>query len=151
MPQLFKKDMIYIAQPPLYEIKEKGKKKSEYVLNEGQMRKRMENRGLEGTKLLIGTGETGKAEASGEKLSTLIKLLNDVERIIGVLQRRGIIFKGFIEKHYDGERLPTFYIKVESDSEYYHDKSEYEKRCTELAEKFTDQEKEKLQADAPAF
>ncbi|MFB0524232.1 MAG: DNA gyrase subunit B, partial [Phycisphaerae bacterium] len=49
MPQLLDKRMVYIAQPPLYEIRVKGQKKSEYILSEGQMRKRMIGRGLEGT------------------------------------------------------------------------------------------------------
>ena len=41
MPELFNKEMIYIAQPPLYELKIKGQKKSEYVLSENRMHKRM--------------------------------------------------------------------------------------------------------------
>ena len=56
MPQLFEREMIYIAQPPLYEIKEKGRKKSLYVLNEGRMRKRMEARGLEVATLFVRDG-----------------------------------------------------------------------------------------------
>jgi DNA gyrase subunit B len=36
MSPLLLHDMMYIAQPPLYEIRVKGKKKSEYILNENQ-------------------------------------------------------------------------------------------------------------------
>jgi len=53
MQQLFVEDKIYIAQPPLYEIKVKGQKKSEYILSENQMHKRMISKGLEGTELII--------------------------------------------------------------------------------------------------
>jgi DNA gyrase subunit B len=53
MPQLFIERKIYIAQPPLYEVAVKGQKKSEYVLSEGEMRRRMIGRGLEGTELVV--------------------------------------------------------------------------------------------------
>jgi DNA gyrase subunit B len=59
LPLLIRR-MVYIAQPPLYEIRVKGQKKSEYVLTEAQMRKRMIARGLEGTELLIRDGQTRK-------------------------------------------------------------------------------------------
>jgi DNA gyrase subunit B len=67
MQQLFLENMIYIAQPPLYEIKVKGKKKSEYILSENQMRKRMITRGLEGTELLIRDGKNKEAKKSKPK------------------------------------------------------------------------------------
>jgi len=60
MPQLFNSEMIYIAQPPLYEIRVKGQKKSEYILSESQMRKRMISRGLENTDLVVRNGNGSK-------------------------------------------------------------------------------------------
>ena len=68
MPQLLNRRAIYIAQPPLYEIRVKGQKKSEYILNEHQMRKRMIGRGLEGTELIIRDGQ-GFAGAGTPALS----------------------------------------------------------------------------------
>jgi DNA gyrase subunit B len=139
MPQLFERGKIYIAQPPLYEIKVKGRKKSEYVLNESQMRKRMEARGLEGTRLLIRSGGAEPTRVSDSKLMLLVKILNDIERIIGVLERRGIVFETFIENYYDGRRLPTFHVRAEGESEFYYDKAAYEKRLAELADRFKDE------------
>ncbi len=136
MPQLFEKEMIYIAQPPLYEIKLKGKKKSEYVLNENQMRKRMEARGLDGSRLLVKDDGKTASDFDGDKLVALIKILNDAERIKGVIERRGIIFRTFLDKHYDGQRLPVFYVRVGGENEYYHEKAEHEKRIEELQTKF---------------
>jgi DNA gyrase subunit B len=132
MPQLFEREMIYIAQPPLYEIKAKGKKKSEYVLNEGQMRKEMEARGLKDTKIIIKDNNKKVNEISCEKLKPLIKMLNDADRIKSVIERRGIIFKKFLEKYYDGSRLPVFYVRVNGENEFYYEKSEHEKRIEEL-------------------
>lgn len=132
MPQLFEREMVYIAQPPLYEIKAKGKKKSEYVLNEGQMRKEMETRGLKGTKIVVRDNDKKVSEISSEKLKPLVKMLNDADRIKNVIERRGIIFKSFLEKYYDGQRLPVFYVHVDGENEFYYEKTEHEKRIEEM-------------------
>jgi DNA gyrase subunit B len=134
MPQLIENDRIFIAQPPLYEIQNKGKKESQYLINEQQMRKQMENRGLEGTQLYI--REEGKPPRIVEKarLALLVKILNDAERSIGVLERRGIIFREFVENYFDGKRLPIFHIRSQGQSEFFYEKDGYEKRQTELDE-----------------
>ena len=159
MRQLLDRRAIYIAQPPLYEIRVKGQKKSEYILNEHQMRKRMIARGLEGTELIIrdGQGFAGAGTAtnpatnrgakrakktvetaeprkvSGEQLAALVKALADVERSVGVLTRRGINFEQFIKAHYDGRQLPRFLIRTAgAREEVYYDSGEYEARLDEL-------------------
>ena len=134
MPQLFLNSMIYIAQPPLYEIKVKGKKQSEYMLSETKMHKRMIGRGLDGTELVIRSGEEGSElrKVSDKELSGLVKMLADVERIVAVLGRRGIKFEDFVRAYYDGSRLPLFRVCIESEQEVYYARAEYEKRLEEL-------------------
>jgi DNA gyrase subunit B len=139
MTQLLERGMVYIAQPPLYEIKIKGRKKSDYVLNESQMRKRMEARGLEGAELLIRRDGAEPTRITGSKLMLLVKILNDIERIIGVLERRGIVFKTFIENYYDGRRLPSFHVRAGGESEFYYDKDAYEKRLAEFENRLKDE------------
>lgn len=152
MQELFHKSMIYIAQPPLYEIKIKGKKKSEYILSENQMRKRMITRGLEGTELLIRNGNGKSKEAAEaepktadksnescikeEDMASLVKALAEVERIIAVLDRRGINFEDFVTKYYDPSEggLPPFRICAEGPPEVFYDRERYEKRVDELKE-----------------
>ena len=34
----------------------------------------------------------------------------------------------FLEKYYDGQRLPVFYVRVNGENEFYYEKSEHEKR-----------------------
>ncbi len=131
MSQLLHNDMMYIAQPPLYEIRVKGKKKAEYIINENQMHRRMITRGLEGTKLVI-RGTNGEQAVSDEQLSALVKALADAERLIAVLGRRGIKFDEFVQAYYDGAELPRFRICVEGEEEIYCDRGEYEKRVDEL-------------------
>jgi len=131
MPQLFLNNMIFIAQPPLYEIRVKGKKKSEYVLSEAQMRKRMTARGLEGTELIIKDGDESQKVAD-KRLSELVKALADAERIIGVLNRRGIDFAEFVGSYYDGSALPQYRIVVQGQQEVFYDEDEFERRLDEL-------------------
>ncbi len=148
MQQLFTSGMIYIAQPPLYEVKIKGRKNSEYVLSENEMRKRMVTRGLEDTKLLVRNGNGAKdmksaGTAKGEpkadqkriqdkELTELVKLLSEAERVISVLARRGIIFEEFIREYYLNDELPAFRICVEDKDEYFYDREKYEKKADEL-------------------
>jgi len=146
MPELINKRMIFIAQPPLYEIRVKGQRKSEYVLSESDMRKRMTTWGLNGTELIIRdlsqvdmrakkppTAESipGRKIATSE-LEPLVKALGDIERILSVLSRRGIIFNEFIKTHYDGRELPQFIIRVNGSEEVYHQVGDFEKRLDAL-------------------
>ncbi len=154
MQDLLLNDKIYIAQPPLYEVRVKGQKKSEYILSENQMRKRMISRGLEGTELAIrngkkdrkgkkagkttadaGAGSQIKCKISDKELFELIKILAEAERIISVLNRRGINFSEFVEKNYDGKQLPCFRICVEGQHEIYYERDEYEKRLDDLKDR----------------
>ncbi len=154
MQQLFLENKIYIAQPPLYEIKIKGKKTSEYILSENQMHKRMIARGLEGTELIIRDGKktkktkggrgrsvkskkaspNGAREVCDKELTELVKTLAEAERIITVLSRRGINFADFIQSYYSPSKggLPQFRICTEGQEEIYYKREEYEKRVDEL-------------------
>ncbi len=147
MPELFNRRMIYIAQPPLYEVRTKGKKESEYVLSENEMRRRMIARGLQGTELTVrndppkGKGkksdksdQDGGRKVSGSKLEDMVKLLADMERTVGVLSRRGIRFAEFVDQHYDGQKLPRYMIRRQGqeEPEIFYDPAAYERRLDEL-------------------
>jgi DNA gyrase subunit B len=137
--------MVYIAQPPLYEVHTKGQKKSEYVLTESVMHKRLIDKGLLGTELTIrdGAGRKGTKEQkiTGDKLTELVKILVDMERCIAVLARRGIRFEEFVQKYSNGKGLPMFRIHSEGQDEIFHDKDDFEKRVDELKDRRQPQEK----------
>jgi len=158
MPQLLDNRMVYIAQPPLYEIRTKGQKKgsakhgpkSEYILSESQMRKRMIARGLEGMELFIRDSKAGQKRTKGQKagkdskiqirkltdkqLAMLVKVLADAERTISVLARRGIDFAEFVKGYYNGKELPQYLIRAQGQEEVYYNAADYEKRLYELKE-----------------
>jgi DNA gyrase subunit B len=142
MQQLFLERMIYIAQPPLYEVTFKGQKKSEYILSESEMRRRMITRGLEGTQLVIRDGQKDKKAKkpqifSEQELSELVKLLAEVERNIAVLTRRGINIADFVGAYYSARKggLPRFRIYIEDREEVYYELDDYEKRVDQLKER----------------
>ncbi len=169
MQQLFVENKIYIAQPPLYEIKIKGHKKSEYILSENQMHKRMISKGLEGTELIIRddnkskkeqadpngsarnkkTGSNGAREVCDKELTELVKILSEAERIIMVLSRRGINFTDFIRAYYNPAEggLPEFRICTENEEEIYYKREEYDKRLDELKKQTEGQEEESIDAE----
>jgi len=137
MPELIKQRMIYIAQPPLYEISIKGKKGSIYILSEGRMRKKMLQRGLEGTELVIRDGKKTKKElkVTDKKLAELVKLLAEAERNIAVLKNRNIDFGYLVENRCDSGKLPVFRIIVDGTESLFTDIAKYEKQLDKLKDR----------------
>ncbi|MFC1761332.1 DNA topoisomerase (ATP-hydrolyzing) subunit B [Planctomycetota bacterium] len=155
MPELIDNQMVYIAQPPLYEIRVKGQRKSEYVLTENAMRKRMTKWGLRGTELVVRElkAEENQATVVGERkivdqdLTALIKALGDIERTVGVLSRRGIHFHDFIKSHYNGEVLPEYVIRSQGEEEVCFDIETYEARLKELGVHYVNAEDDETGSD----
>ncbi len=78
---------IFVAQPPLYQIK-KGKH-VKYVLNDREMNAELAKLGLRDTDLII-RGESGERIISGDDLAKLVTTLDSIEWQAEVLSRRGI-------------------------------------------------------------
>jgi DNA gyrase subunit B len=144
MPELFEKERIFIAQPPLYEISQKGRKTSQYVLSEREMRNMMTGRGLEGTKLAIRRKDKPNVVIEGKKIDELVKLLGEIERAAMVIERRGVSFKNFISTYYNGQNLPEFKVIVNKEPEYFYDRAEYDKRASQLEEQMAQQQQEQV-------
>lgn len=151
MPDLIEQGRIYIAQPPLYELSIKGKKASQYVLSEKEMRKLMNQRGLNDTVLVV-KDENGKeiSRFQGEPLENLTKIINEIERNASILERRGISFRKLIDSEYNDEKLPEFKIRIGDDIEYFQNRMDFEKRSQELQAVDSQQEKELENHISPA-
>ncbi|HDS84617.1 MAG TPA: DNA topoisomerase (ATP-hydrolyzing) subunit B [Phycisphaerales bacterium] len=132
MPKLIEEERIFVAQPPLYEIRRKGARESEYILNEAQMRKHTENRGLEGASLIVREPDGTTRSYDSAQLALLVKILNEAERSIYVLHRRGVVFKEYVEQYYDGKRLPAWQVRMQGQNEFFYDKESYERRLAEI-------------------
>jgi len=146
MPELLVNNMVYIAQPPLYEVREKGKKRKEYILSEATMRRRMLSRGLEDTKLLIREGGK-KRGLTGDELRGLVEVLADIERIQKMIEARGIDFSDFVKSYYTPEGLPMFLVRIDEQDEVYYERKEYNKRVDELKERLENEEDKSVVAE----
>ncbi|RMD65719.1 MAG: hypothetical protein D6824_02135, partial [Planctomycetota bacterium] len=117
MPELIKRGVVHLAQPPLYEVR-KGKR-SEYVLNDALLEEALLSMGLEGASLLvrdISAAEPGaeppvERVVEGEDLRRLVPLLQRLRELVSVVERRGVRFVDFLQtRDQDPQgqrRLPT--------------------------------------------
>jgi DNA gyrase subunit B len=97
---------IYVAQPPLYLLR-KGKK-TEYVLNDGILNRKLTEWGLDGTTLLI-RGEGAEREISGQQLLDALATVDGLVSKGKLLRRRGIDMRELISRHMDEDgRFPTY-------------------------------------------
>jgi DNA gyrase subunit B len=99
MPELLRRNAIYIALPPLYQVT-KGKK-SQYVLNEDAMSNVLIELGLDGSSFLLRDTDDVDPKTrlprvtstvDGDALKQLIRKLRRLAELVEVVERRGIKF-----------------------------------------------------------
>jgi DNA gyrase subunit B len=115
MPELIRQGRIYIAQPPLYQVT-RGKK-SEFVLNEKRMRTLLSSLGTTDTSLIaFNDDRTEDVRLAGEQLGEAMKMLENIQSLISVVERRGLTFKELLDQRGgdpDGQnRLPRIHLNV---------------------------------------
>jgi DNA gyrase subunit B len=119
MRPLIEGGYVYCAQPPLYLLK-KGKK-SEYVLNDGVLNRKLREWGIDGASLVVrgGPGEANASSTSagtdgerivtGQELRDLYNLLERVETQTRMLRRRVIDLRVLVSGYLDEDgRLPIY-------------------------------------------
>jgi DNA gyrase subunit B len=139
MKDLITTGHVFIAQPPLYLVARK--KRKEYVLDERQMRKTLLELGLEGTTLEIrDAGKKGGkvvASFSNSKLAELVGLLDELNDMIHITERRGLDFRELVRHRGEGH-FPTYWIVLNSRNVFCHSAEEYEKLIEENEDAVTD-------------
>ncbi len=124
MTELVRAGKIFIAQPPLYQVKRK--KREEYVDDDVQLNKILISLGTEDTKL--------RNLADGKELSTaqLKDILESLERLSKLsesVRRHGGDFETFLaERDQKTGKLPNYLVKVREGNDekihYFHDEQE---------------------------
>lgn len=117
MPQLVKQGFVYIAQPPLYQIKRK--KREEYVDDDTQL-----NRIL----IELGAGEMrlfsleDKKEFNSKQLIEILELLESLEKFSTAVRRHGSDFGAFLAaRNKSTGELPRHLVKIrEGNAETIH-------------------------------
>ncbi len=119
MYQLIEKGHVYVAQPPLFRVK--GKKTTNYVQSEEEMKSQLLERGLEQAKL---ESEDGNS-IGGEKIRQLCLALAGIEDSILALERRGVNLRTHAERaHFETGRLPVFHVFVGNQEHWFTTRAE---------------------------
>lgn len=105
MKELMVNGNIYIAQPPLYQIKRK--KREEYVLNNDELDKILLELGLSEVELL----KPDESVVPKEYLNDLLETLNKIGRIEDSIRSSGGSFVEYLKARKDGH-LPTYLVIV---------------------------------------
>ncbi|MGB2986962.1 MAG: DNA gyrase subunit B [Phycisphaerae bacterium] len=111
MRPLIEAGHVYIAQPPLYQVK-KGKH-IEYLLDDRVLNRKLAELGLAGTSLLVREEGRDEKVIEGQNLRMLVTQLDGLDTQIRVLARRGLQFRGLVHNHRDAERgLPKMLVYI---------------------------------------
>ncbi len=124
MTELVRAGKIYIAQPPLYQIKRK--KREEYVDDDIQLNRILISLGSEEVRLK--NLSDGK-ELSAAQLKDVLESLEKLAKLSESVRRHGGDFETFLtQRDKKTDKLPTYLVKVRDGNEetvhYFHDERE---------------------------
>jgi DNA gyrase subunit B len=133
MPELIEKGYIYLAQPPLYKVERK--KKSEYVLTDGEMTSRLLFLGLSDMTVRRANGEA----VEGDDARRLLELLAEIEETVKAISRRGLDPKLLLDNRDRETGVIPRYVLVEGSGEnaklsFYPAEEDFKKRIAEIQE-----------------
>lgn len=134
MYQLMEQGHVYVAQPPLFRVKDK--KKTYYVQTEEEMKRQLMARGMTDVSFLTEDGMT----VEGEQMKKLCVTLASMEEAITALERRGINLRTHGERmNLETGRLPVFHVFVGRDDKWFTSRQEMDEYLKEV-EKATGEE-----------
>ena len=106
MFELVKGGHVYVAQPPLFRVK--NKTKTYYVQTEEEMRTQLLEQGLADAVFNPNDGRL----VEGEQMTRLVRTLATLEEAIIALERRGISLKIHAERQDPTGRLPIYHVYI---------------------------------------
>jgi DNA gyrase subunit B len=121
MPELVRAGKIFIAQPPLYQIKRK--KREEYVDDDAQLNRILISLGAEDVRL---KNLADNKELTAAQLKDILEQLARLAKLSESIRRHGGDFEDFLN-HRDQktEKLPSYLVKVREGNDetvrYFHD------------------------------
>ena len=109
MNQLVEQGHVYLAQPPLFRVRQG--RKVHYVQTEEEMKGQLLEKGLSDASFNPGDGQ----QITDEALEQLCRLLASMEESIVALERRGVNLKAHAERmDLETSKLPVFRVTHES-------------------------------------
>lgn len=130
MRELMEGGFVYIAQPPLYRVTQKGRKKPRYVQTHETMMQELTDLGIEGARLIAKADEVSFAAAN---LTQVVDVLMEMEPHLGLLERRGIDVKYLLNKGgAEATRLPRFRVLWGDSERWFFERDEADAFVKEL-------------------
>lgn len=107
MYELVSKGHVYVAQPPLFRVKQK--KNIYYVQTDEEMKDQLLAKGLGDSVLDLGDGRT----IEGEQMKEVCQIMAGMEEALIVLERRGIALKSHAERiDFDTGKMPVYHVFI---------------------------------------
>jgi DNA gyrase subunit B len=124
MTELVRGGKIYIAQPPLYQIKRK--KREEYVDDDAQLNKILISLGAEDVRL---KNLADKKEINAAQLKDILESLQKLGKLSEGVRRHGGDFETFLAQREERTgKLPAYLVKIREGNDesirYFHDERE---------------------------
>ena len=140
MRPLVEGGFVYIAQPPLYRVTQKGRKTPRYVQTHDTMMTELTELGLDGASLVTRSDDT---VFETDNLRRVIDVLREMEQPLELLERRGIDIK-YLQAKGGAEptRLPRFRVLWGDSEKWFFERDE--------ADSFVKQLEDEAAANAPA-
>ncbi len=129
MPSIIENGCLYIAQPPLYKVKRKGKE--QYAYDDRALRKVLVELGSAGITLKYGVnGGEDIQHLNSDQFMDLINLLRNLEYFAGLIEESGLTFEKYINRR-KGMNMPLYRV-IETTGEgadrefYFYSEEEYD-------------------------
>jgi DNA gyrase subunit B len=128
MYDLVKLGHVYIAQPPLYRVRRKGRKDPYYVQTEEEMKRQLLELGLSDAQFDPRDGRIIR----GEEIERLCKTLSALEESILALERRGINLRDHaVRQDPKTAKLPVFHVYYNQEEYWIHSRKELDQFLSE--------------------
>jgi DNA gyrase subunit B len=129
MKELVEKGFVYVAQPPLYRVRRKGREY--YVLSDREMKMTLLKQGVDGTVLRINPDPGGRKKApeeiAGAKLEELALLLTEAEDLIRAVERGGIRWAELLASRNKAGDFPAWAARIGGAVRAFHSEAEAQK------------------------
>ena len=137
MPQLVKDGYLYIAQPPLYQIR-RGRR-AQYLQNDDEMNDYLLENSIQNTELINIRREKAYTPLQYRKI---VDGIRSIKSVLDDLQRKGVDTDRIFDQHFRGEeKVPLFFIQTDQGDFYRFEDEEIDglnERITQPQSELTD-------------
>jgi DNA gyrase subunit B len=126
MKGLIERGFVYVAQPPLYRVRRRGREY--YVASDREMKMTLLKQGMDGTTVRVnpepGSRRKSGEEIAGAKLEELALVLAEAEELIRAVERRGVTWEELLAARNKAGEFPAWLARVGDAVRPFHTEAE---------------------------